>query len=148
LAAGLVCSFAVGAKFRFNYDDSLDVVGVHFVGGVIGVFLIGLLATDVMTHGARGLLYGGGFAQLGKQSLGIVVVGLYAFAVSFVLGKVIDRVLGFRISAEDETSGVDFTQHAETAYAEAVHGFQPSRRPAPFGDAGTPVVRADAADQV
>ena len=129
LAAGIVCSFAVGAKFRFGYDDSLDVVGVHFVGGVVGVLLIGLLATEVMTGGAQGLFYGGGFAQLGKQALGAVVVGAYAFVVSYVLAKVIDRVMGFRVSAEDETTGVDFTQHAETAYAEGVHGHQPSRRP-------------------
>jgi Amt family ammonium transporter len=129
LAAGLVCSFAVGAKFRFGYDDSLDVVGVHFVGGVVGVLLIGLLATEVMTGGAQGLFYGGGFAQLGKQALGVVVVGAYAFAVSYVLAKGIDGLMGFRVSAEDETTGVDFTQHAETAYAEGVHGHQPSRRP-------------------
>ncbi len=136
LAAGLVCSFAVGAKFRFGYDDSLDVVGVHFVGGVVGVVLIGFLATEVMTGGANGLFYGGGFAQLGKQTLAAVVVGLYAFVVSYVLGKVIDKVMGFRVSAEDETTGVDFTQHAETAYAEGVHGHQPSRRPTPFGQLG------------
>ena len=131
LAAGIVCSFAVSAKFRFNYDDSLDVVGVHFVGGVVGVSLIGLLATSVMTSGPRGLFYGGGFAQLGKQALAIVVVALYAFTVSFVLAKVIDRVMGFRLSAEDETTGVDFTQHAETAYAEGVEGHLPLRRPSP-----------------
>ncbi len=129
VAAGIVCSFAVGAKFRFGYDDSLDVVGVHFVGGVVGVLLIGLLATEVMTGGANGLFYGGGFAQLGKQALGAVVVGLYAFVVSYVLAKVIDRLMGFRVSSEDETTGVDFTQHAETAYAEGVYGHQPSRRP-------------------
>ena len=102
---------------------------VHFVGGVVGVLLIGLLATDVMTDGAQGLFYGGGFAQLGKQSLGAVVVGVYAFAVSYVLAKLIDRFMGFRVSADDETTGVDFTQHAGTAYAEGVHGHQPSRRP-------------------
>jgi Amt family ammonium transporter len=129
LAAGIVCSFAVSAKFRFNYDDSLDVVGVHFVGGVVGVSLIGLLATAVMTSGPQGLFYGGGFTQLGKQALAIVVVALYAFTVSFVLAKVIDRVMGFRLSAEDETTGVDFTQHAETAYAEGVQGHLPLRRP-------------------
>ncbi|MGX9789297.1 ammonium transporter [Mycobacterium sp. MMS18-G62] len=136
LAAGIICSFAVGAKFKFGYDDSLDVVGVHFVGGVIGVLLIGLLATEVMTRGADGPFYGGGFTQLGKQALGVVVVGLYAFVVSYVLAKVIDRLMGFRISAEDEATGVDFTQHAETAYAEAVHGYQPSRRPTSFGHLG------------
>jgi ammonium transporter, Amt family len=129
LAAGVVCSFAVGLKFKFNYDDSLDVVGVHFVGGVVGVVLIGLLATDVMTGGARGLLYGGGFVQLGEQLLAIAVVAAYAFTATFVLGKIIDKVMGFRVSAEDETTGVDFTQHAETAYAEGVHGHLGHRRP-------------------
>lgn len=138
LLAGVVCSFAIGLKFRFGYDDSLDVVGVHFVGGVVGVLLIGFLATEVMTGGPEGLLYGGGFGQLGKQALGVVVVALYAFGVSYVIGKVIDRVIGFRVSAEDETTGVDFTQHAETAYAEGVHGHTASRRPGPFGDLGAP----------
>ena len=74
LAAGIVCSFAVGLKFRLGYDDSLDVVGVHFVGGLVGVLLIGLLATEVMTAGAPGLFYGGGLAQLGKQALAALVV--------------------------------------------------------------------------
>ena len=114
-------------------------VGVHFVGGVVGVLLIGLLATEVMTGGAEGLFYGGGFVQLGKQALAAVVVAAYAFVVSYVLAKVIDRVMGFRVSAEDETTGVDFTQHAETAYAEGVHGVSPSRRPGSsgsFGDIG------------
>ncbi|OBK53642.1 ammonium transporter [Mycobacterium kubicae] len=128
LAAGIVCSFAIALKFRLNYDDSLDVVGVHFVGGVVGVLLIGLLATAVMTHGPRGLLYGGGLGQLGKQALAMVVVGLYAFAVSYGLAALIDRFMGFRLSAEDEVSGVDLTQHAETAYPEGVYGHQPPRR--------------------
>ena len=129
LAAGVLCSFAVGLKFKFNYDDSLDVVGVHFVGGVVGVLLIGLLATDVMTGGARGLFYGGGLVQLGKQALGMGAVALYAFAASFVLGKIIDKVMGFRVSPDEESGGIDFAQHAETAYAEGVHGHLAHRRP-------------------
>ena len=133
LAAGIVCSFAIGLKFRFGYDDSLDVVGVHFVGGVVGVLLIGFLATAVMTGGADGLFFGGGFGQLGKQALAMVVVAGYAFAMSYALAKLIDRLMGFRLSPEDETAGVDFTQHAETAYAEGVHGHQPLRRPL-FGE--------------
>lgn len=128
-AAGIVCSFAIGLKFRFGYDDSLDVVGVHFVGGVVGVLLIGFLADAVMTGGPEGLFHGGGFALLGKQALAMVVVAAYAFGVSFALAKLIDRVMGFRLSPEDETAGVDFTQHAETAYAEGVHGHQMSHRP-------------------
>lgn len=133
LAAGIVCSFAIGLKFRFGYDDSLDVVGVHFVGGVVGVLLIGLLATAVMTGGADGLVHGGGFALLGKQALAMVAVALYAFVVSYALAKLIDRTMGFRVTPEDETAGVDFTQHAETAYAEGVHGHQALHRPM-FGE--------------
>ncbi len=131
--AGIVCAFAIGLKFKLNYDDSLDVVGVHFVGGVVGVLLIGLLATATMTGGAQGLFYGGGLGQLGKQAMAMVVVAAYAFSVSYGLAKLIDRLMGFRLSAEDEASGVDFTQHAETAYAEGVHGHQQVRRPL-FGD--------------
>jgi len=129
LMAGIVCSFAIAVKFKLNYDDSLDVVGVHFVGGVVGVLLIGLLATAVMTHGANGLFYGGGLGQLGKQALAMVVVGLYAFVVTYLLAMLIERFMGFRVSAEDEVSGVDLTQHAETAYAEGVYGHQQVRRP-------------------
>ena len=129
LAAGIVCSFAIGLKFRFGYDDSLDVVGVHFVGGVVGVLLIGFLADAVMTGGPEGLFHGGGVALLGKQALAMVAVAAYAFGMSFALAKLIDRVMGFRLSPEDETAGVDFTQHAETAYAEGVHGHQMSHRP-------------------
>jgi Amt family ammonium transporter len=148
LAAGVICSYAVGLKFRWGYDDSLDVVGVHYVGGLVGVLLIGFLAAEVMTAGPAGLFYGGGLAQLGKQALAALVVSLYAFTVSFALAKVIDRVLGFRVSPEDETTGVDFTQHAETAYAEGVHGHQPGRRPAPGGP-GTPgQQRLDTADGI
>jgi len=133
LAAGVLCSFAVSLKFKLNYDDSLDVVGVHFVGGVVGVLLIGILATAVMTGGPRGLLYGGGLGQFGKQALAMVVVAGYAFVMSYGLARLIDATMGFRLSAEDEASGVDFTQHAETAYAEGVHGQQQVRRPL-FGD--------------
>ena len=137
LAAGVVCSFAVSLKFRWNYDDSLDVVGVHYVGGVVGVLLIGFLATPAMTGGPAGLFFGGGLEQLGKQALGALVVSVYAFAVSYVLARLIDRTIGFRISAEDEAGGVDFAQHAETAYAEGVYGHQQVRRPL-FGDRTRP----------
>ena len=136
VAAGVVCAFAIGLKFRFGYDDSLDVVGVHFVGGVVGVLLIGLLASSTMTGGASGLFYGGGFGQLGKQAVAVVVVAGYAFAASFLLAKIVDRVIGFRISAEDEVSGVDFSQHAETAYAEGVHGHGAPPRTGLFGAGG------------
>jgi Amt family ammonium transporter len=114
---------------------------------VVGVLLIGFLATAVMTGGPQGLFYGGGLAQLGKQAVAMVAVAAYAFITSFILAKVIDRIIGFRVSPEDETAGVDFTQHAETAYAEGVHGHQPLRRPL-FGDQrplGEPRPRPDTA---
>ncbi|EID78558.1 MULTISPECIES: ammonium transporter [Rhodococcus] len=123
--AGVVCSFAVGWKFRLGYDDSLDVVGVHLMGGIVGTLLIGLLATEVMTDGPEGLFYGGGFAQLGKQLLAVVVVALYAFGVTYALGKLIDRIFGFRVSAEDESSGIDLALHAESAYEHGVLGHGP-----------------------
>jgi Amt family ammonium transporter len=128
LLAGIVCSFAIGLKFKLNYDDSLDVVGVHFVGGVVGMLLIGLLATEVMTGGAQGFFFGGGLGLLGKQAMAIAAVAGYAFTVSYAIAALIEKLMGFRLSAEDEASGVDFTQHAETAYAEGVYGQQQSRR--------------------
>ena len=133
VGAGIVCSFAIGLKFKLNYDDSLDVVGVHFVGGVVGVLLIGLFATAVMTHGPRGLFYGGGLGQLGKQALAMAAVAGYAFAVSYGLAMLIERTMGFRVSAEDEIGGVDLSQHAETAYTEGVSGHQQVHRSS-FGE--------------
>ncbi|WP_323183348.1 ammonium transporter [Streptomyces sp. NBC_00038] len=122
LAAGLVCSYAVSWKFKLNYDDSLDVVGVHLVGGVIGTVLIGVFATESMTGGAEGLLYGGGLGQLGRQLVAVVAVGAYAFVVTYGIGKLIDRVIGLRADEEQEQTGLDLTVHAETAYDHGVLG--------------------------
>ncbi|MFE2999650.1 ammonium transporter [Nocardia sp. NPDC059246] len=133
LVAGVVCSFAVSWKFKGNYDDSLDVVGVHFVGGIVGTLLIGFLASAVMTGGPKGLFYGGGLGQLGKQAVGVLTVAAFAFGVTFLLGKVLDKLIGFRITKEDEIGGIDFALHAETAYAEGVHGHAPSRIGKPHG---------------
>ncbi|MDO0927794.1 ammonium transporter [Streptomyces sp. TG1A-8] len=122
LTAGVVCSRAVGWKFRLDYDDSLDVVGVHLVGGVIGTLLIGLFAQRAMTGGTEGLLYGGGLVPLGKQLVAVVAVAGYAFTVSYGLGRLIDKVMGFRASEEEELTGLDLTVHAETAYDHGVLG--------------------------
>ncbi|MFD7918618.1 ammonium transporter [Streptomyces sp. NPDC059740] len=116
VVAGVVCAMAVGLKYRFGYDDSLDVVGVHLVGGVVGSLLIGFFATGGVQSDARGLFYGGGLEQLGKQAVGVVCVLLYSMVVSFVLAKVIDLVMGFRVSEDEEVSGIDRAEHAETAY--------------------------------
>jgi Amt family ammonium transporter len=122
LAAGTVCSVAVSWKFRFGYDDSLDVVGVHLVGGVVGTLLIGLLATGSMTGGPEGLLSGGGAGLLGRQAVAVAVVGGYAFGVTWLVGKGIDRAIGFRAAEEHESAGLDLTVHAETAYDHGVLG--------------------------
>jgi Amt family ammonium transporter len=124
LAAGVLCSYAVSWKFRWGVDDSLDVVGVHLMGGIAGTLLIGLLATRTMTGGPKGLLYGGGLGQLGEQAVAVAAVGAYAFAVTYAIGKGIDRLMGFRASEEQERAGLDLTVHAETAYDHGVltHG--------------------------
>ncbi len=114
--AGVVCAWAVGLKFKLGFDDSLDVVGVHMVGGVVGSLLIGLFATGGVGQTAKGLFYGGGFGQLGKQAVGVICVLLYSLVVSAVLAKVIDLVMGFRVSEDDEVSGIDQAEHAETGY--------------------------------
>ncbi|MFC9396888.1 ammonium transporter [Streptomyces sp. NPDC057027] len=133
LAAGVVCSYAVAWKFRFGYDDSLDVVGVHFAGGVVGTLLIGLFATSVMTGGTEGLLYGGGLGQLGRQALAVAVVAAYTFLVTYGIGKALDRAMGLRASAEEELTGLDQTVHAETAYDHGVlgHGGAPLHAASP-----------------
>ncbi|MBW8795290.1 MAG: ammonium transporter, partial [Streptomyces sp.] len=122
LAAGVVCSYAVSWKFRLNYDDSLDVVGVHLVGGIIGTLLIGLFAEKAMTGSAEGLFYGGGLAQLGKQTVAVVAVAAYAFAVTYGIGKLLDKAMGFRAAEDQEHTGLDLTVHAETAYDHGVLG--------------------------
>ncbi len=114
--AGVVCSAAVGLKYRFGYDDSLDVVGVHLVGGLVGTLGIGLLATAAAPTGVDGLFYGGGFAQLGRQLVGAGVVLVYAFALSGALAYAVHRAMGFRVVREHEVSGVDLQIHGETAY--------------------------------
>jgi Amt family ammonium transporter len=121
LLAGIACSYAVGLKFRLGYDDSLDVAGVHGVGGCVGTLLIGVLATSAVTGHTRGLLYGGGFDQLGRQALAVVVVGGYAFTVSWLLATGVQRVLGFRVSRDDELAGLDLLVHGETAYDHTAH---------------------------
>ncbi|MEZ5193237.1 MAG: hypothetical protein R2734_12465 [Nocardioides sp.] len=114
--AGVICALAVGMKYRFGYDDSLDVVGVHLVGGLVGTIGIGLLATAAAPTAVDGLFYGGGVGQLGRQLLGSGVVLVYAFVLSGIIGLVVDRLMRFRIGEEHEISGIDLAVHAETAY--------------------------------
>jgi Amt family ammonium transporter len=142
LVVGGACAFAVSFKTRFGYDDSLDVVGIHLVGGIIGSLLVGILASQVATgeDGIEGLLYGGGLGQLGKQAVAVVAVFAYSFVLSYILGKIVDKTIGFRISEEEELQGVDETTHAESGYdfgAIRAGGFAPTatRSSVPAGKA-------------
>lgn len=117
LLAGSICALAVGMKYRFGFDDSLDVVGVHLVGGIVGCLSIGFFGSSAVNSlGLDGLFYGGGLALLGKQALGVVLVAGYSFLVTLVLGFVIEKTIGFRVKVEDEQVGVDLSEHAESAY--------------------------------
>ena len=115
--AGVICSVAVGMKYLFNFDDSLDVVGVHLVGGIWGSLSIGFFGSSAVNSiGLDGLFYGGGTALLGKQALGVAMVAGYSFLATLIIGFAIEKTIGFRVTKESELEGVDFNEHAESAY--------------------------------
>jgi Amt family ammonium transporter len=114
--AGIVCCLAIEWKFRLGFDDSLDVVGVHLVGGVIGTLLIGLFATDAAPNGRSGLFYGGGFDLLGVQAIATVAVLAYSFVVTWLIAMALKATIGLRIDEEHELTGIDAHAHAEQAY--------------------------------
>jgi Amt family ammonium transporter len=114
--AGVFCALAVGLKYRFGYDDSLDVVGVHLVGGLWGTLAVGLFASAATTAGVDGLFYGGGLDQLWRQAVGAFAVLGFSFVVTMVIGWIIQKTIGFRIDEEAEVAGIDSAEHAETAY--------------------------------
>jgi Amt family ammonium transporter len=116
LVAGVLCYCAVMLKGKFGYDDSLDVVGVHCVGGTLGALATGLLATTaVNAGGANGLFYGNP-KQLAIQALAVVVTLVYSFGVSFLILKVLDKTMGLRVEKEDEVMGLDLSVHGEAGY--------------------------------
>jgi Amt family ammonium transporter len=114
--AGVLCALAVGLKFRFGFDDSLDVVGVHLVGGLVGTLLVGLFATSDSPAGVAGLFYGGGLDQLWRQAVGAAAVLAYSGIVTAIIAFALKFTLGLRVSDEDEVTGIDETEHAETGY--------------------------------
>ena len=117
LIAGIACALAVGLKYRFGYDDSLDVVGVHLVGGLWGTVAIGLFSTTAVNSlGADGLFNGGGTELLVKQVTGAAIVMAYSLVMTAIIGKAIDLTIGLRIDRDAEVEGIDTTEHAETAY--------------------------------
>lgn len=117
LLAGVICALAVGLKYKFGFDDALDVVGVHLVGGIVGSLAIGFFGSSkVNSLGLDGLFYGGGTALLGKQALAVVLVMGYSFVATLIIGFAIEKTIGFRVKSEKELAGVDLTEHAESAY--------------------------------
>jgi Amt family ammonium transporter len=114
--AGALCAWAVSLKFRLGYDDSLDVVGVHLVGGVVGTVLIGFFSTSDGAGGIDGIFYGGGAGSLGDQVLGVLVAIAYSGVLTAIIALAIKYTIGLRISEEDEVEGIDFVAHGESAY--------------------------------
>ncbi|MCX6421071.1 MAG: ammonium transporter [Actinobacteria bacterium] len=111
LVAGVLCALAIELKFKWGFDDSLDVVGIHLLGGIIGTLYIGFFAKDV------GLIFSGSFEQLGRQALGAGVVLAFSFVMSLIIGWIIEKTMGFRIKNEDELAGIDTVLHGEEGYA-------------------------------
>lgn len=127
VVAGILCALAVGLKFRFGFDDSLDVVGVHLVGGLVGTVLLGFFATGgedaVASYGTwypegalDGLFYGGGFTQLITQIVAALIAVVYSLVVTGIIAFALKATMGWRISEEAEVSGIDLAVHGETAY--------------------------------
>jgi len=121
--AGMVCAVAVGMKFKLGLDDSLDVVGVHLVGGILGALAIGFLGTDKSPQGVdglfgkmNGLFYGGDLTLLAHQAMGVLFTIVVSGVVTLVLGLAIKYTMGWRVTDEEEVEGIDFAQHGETAY--------------------------------
>jgi Amt family ammonium transporter len=128
--AGALCCLAVGLKYVFRFDDSLDVVGIHFVGGWIGTLWVGLfgnnpfLTNDAgeVVGGNVGIFNGGGSAQLADQALGAAIVSVWSFVVALVVGLLVKFTIGLRVKEEHEIEGIDVHQHKETAYDSHYHG--------------------------
>ena len=120
--AGVLCALAVGLKYKLGFDDSLDVVGVHLVGGMVGTLLIGLVAAPEAGAGVTGLFYGGGFDQLWRQAVGAGAVLAYCAIATTILALIVKFTVGLRLSEEDESTGPDETEHAETGYDFATVG--------------------------
>jgi len=114
--SGILAALAVGLKYRFGFDDSLDVVGVHLVGGLVGTIGVGFLATSAAPAGVDGLIYGGGADQLWRQVVGALAVLVVSFVATYLIGFLIEKTIGFRISEDDEMDGIDTVVHAETGY--------------------------------
>jgi Amt family ammonium transporter len=115
LAAGAICYGGIMLKGKFGYDDSLDVVGIHGVGGAFGALATGLFAQKAI-GGTDGLFFGNA-AQFGIQAVSVVATIAFCFIMTFIILKVLDAVIGLRVSEEDEVKGLDLSLHSETGYS-------------------------------
>ena len=111
LLTGALCALTIELKFKLGFDDSLDVVGIHLIGGLFGTLYIGIFGAGI------GLIDSNSFLQLGKQALGAFSVMIYSFVLAFIIGTIIEKTIGFRIKTEDEVAGVDTVVHGEESYA-------------------------------
>ncbi|WP_298228306.1 ammonium transporter [Gryllotalpicola sp.] len=111
LITGAICALAIDLKYKLGFDDSLDVVGVHLVGGMVGTLYIGFFGTGI------GLIDSGSWYQLAAQAIGAFGVAIYSFGMAFIIGWIIEKTMGFRIKSEEESAGVDVTVHGEESYA-------------------------------
>ena len=120
LLVGAVCAFTIELKFKLGFDDSLDVVGIHLIGGLIGTLYIGIFGLTHVdgdpTKPYSSLLYGGSFLQLGAQAIGAFSVMIYSFVLAYAIGWAIQKTMGFRVKTEDEIAGVDTIVHGEEGY--------------------------------
>ncbi len=140
--AGMLCAMAVGLKYKLGYDDSLDVVGIHLVGGLVGTLLIGFFASAAAPAEVDGLFYGGGFDQLWRQAVASGAVLGYSFVLTLIIGLLVKVTVGFRVHPEDEAGSIDEAEHAESAYEfSTLRGAGPglSRQPGGLSGAGAPV---------
>lgn len=110
VVAGAVCALAIDLKFKLGFDDSLDVVGIHLVGGLIGTLYLGFFANG------SGLIFSGSFDQLGIQAVSALAVMVYSFVLAYLIGFVIEKTIGFRVKNEDEVAGIDLAIHGEEGY--------------------------------
>jgi Amt family ammonium transporter len=116
LGAGTLCFYGVTVKHRFGFDDSLDAVGVHGVGGVYGALMTGVFASKALNPAGADGLINGNASLLGAQAISVVVAVVYAFGVSYIILKALDMVMGLRVPAEHEVEGLDLSQHGESGY--------------------------------
>jgi Amt family ammonium transporter len=114
--AGALCPLAISLKYRFGYDDSLDVVGVHLVGGIAGTLLVGIFGSAEAPSGKAGLFYGGGLGLLGTQAVAVLAVLAYSFVVTWLIAFALHKTIGLRVDQQAEVEGIDVAEHAELAY--------------------------------